>query len=41
MIFERFVEIGSATVLARELRGRGRAHQARQADRQGLPLQAA
>ena len=30
-IFERFVRIGSATVLARELRERGRAHQARQA----------
>ena len=40
-IFERFVRIGSATVLARELRRRGRAHQARQARRQGLPLQAA
>ena len=40
-IFERFVRIGSATVLARELRARRRAHQARQARRQGLPLQAA
>ena len=32
-IFERFVRIGSATVLARELPERGRAHQARQARR--------
>ena len=40
-IFERFVRIGSATVLARELRQRGRPDQARQARRQGLPLQAA
>ena len=41
-IFERFVRIGSATVLARELRARGRARpSAGKPDRQGLPLQAA
>ena len=40
-IFEWFVQVDSATVLARELRRRGRADQARQARRQGPPLQAA
>ncbi len=30
-IFERFVELGSATMLARAAAARGRAHQARQA----------
>ena len=40
-IFERFVKIGSVTTLVRELARRRRSQQARQADRQGLPLQAA
>ena len=39
-IFERFVELGSATVLARELRRDGLPQQAGNADRQGLPLSA-
>ena len=41
MIFERFLSIGSATILATHAQCRGHHQPRRQADRQGLSLQAA